>query len=93
MNPPKSPIEDLTGFLSGLLPDSVDKVRQDIEQNLRSGLEGQLKKMDLVTREEFDIQSAVLSRTRDKLEKLEKIVAQLEAEILNQSESESDTRT
>ncbi len=94
MNAPKIPLEDLAGRLSGLLPDSVDKVREDIENNLRSGLQSQLKKMDLVTREEFDIQNAVLLRTREKLEALEKVVSELEAKLSSDEESqESDTST
>jgi len=50
----------------------------DIENNIHSLLQSSLNKMNLVTREEFDVQSAVLQRTREKLEKLEKQVAQLE---------------
>ena len=51
----------------------------DIEKNLRAVLQSVFAKLDLVTREEFDVQQAVLLRTREKLEALEKQVAQLEA--------------
>ena len=54
-------------------------VREDLEQNFRSILRGGLQKLDLVTREEFEVQEAVLARTREKLEALEKQVAELEA--------------
>jgi hypothetical protein len=50
----------------------------DIEKNLRSVLTGFLTRLDLVTREEFDIQSALLRRTREKLEQLEAKLEQLE---------------
>jgi BMFP domain-containing protein YqiC len=48
-----------------------------MERNLRSGLESGLRKMNLVSREEFDVQTAVLLRTREKVEKLEQLVEQL----------------
>jgi BMFP domain-containing protein YqiC len=52
---------------------------RDAEKNLRAMLSGALAKLDLVTREEFDIQARVLLRTREKLEALEARVAELEA--------------
>jgi BMFP domain-containing protein YqiC len=51
---------------------------RDIEQNLRAALTATLARLDLVTREELDVQSAVLARTRARLEALEKQVAELE---------------
>jgi BMFP domain-containing protein YqiC len=52
---------------------------RDAEKNLKAMLSGALAKLDLVTREEFDIQAGVLLRTREKLEALETRVAELEA--------------
>ncbi len=60
------------------MPASLQGLQDDFESNVRSGLESGLRKMNLVTREEFDIQAAVLLRTREKLEALEKLVAKLE---------------
>ena len=77
-----NPVEQLTKRISELLPGSVDDVRKDIESNLRGGIESGLRSMNLVTREEFEIQTAVLLRTREKLERMEKLVATLEAKIL-----------
>jgi hypothetical protein len=54
-------------------------MRDDLEQNFRSVLRGGLEKLDLVTREEFEVQEAVLARTREKLEALEKRVAEFES--------------
>lgn len=51
----------------------------DIEKNLRAALAGVFAKLDLVTREEFDVQREVLARTRAKLDALETLVAELEA--------------
>ena len=50
----------------------------DIEKNLRAGLQSVFTKLDLVSREEFDVQQEVLLRTREKLEALEAKVAELE---------------
>lgn len=51
----------------------------DIEKNMRAALAGVFAKLDLVTREEFDVQREVLARTRAKLETLEARLAELEA--------------
>ena len=71
-------LDDLAQRLSGSLPKGLQALQQDINRNLRASLEGGLAKLDLVTREEFDVQAAVLARTREKLEKLEALVAELE---------------
>ena len=52
---------------------------KDIEKNVKALMSQGFSKLDLVTREEFDIQTQVLARTREKLEALEKRVAELEA--------------
>jgi len=51
----------------------------DIEKNVKAMLQGGLARLDLVTREEFDTQARVLAKTREKLERLEARVAELEA--------------
>ena len=80
-----NPIEELAKRLSSVLPggsaSSINDVRKDIEGNLQSGIKSGLRAMNLVTREEFEIQNAVLLRTREKLEKLEKQVAELESAL------------
>jgi BMFP domain-containing protein YqiC len=80
MNPnPKFPnpafINDLVGKLGEVLKQSPAK---DIEQNLKAGVTSMLGKLDMVSREEFDVQTEVLARTRAKLEQLEARLAQLE---------------
>ena len=72
------PLEDLTRRLSSLIPGDVKHMKDDIESNVRSLLQTSLTKMNLVTREEFDVQSAVQQRTREKLEQLETLVDQLQ---------------
>jgi len=76
---PIDQLDTLAKRLSSLIPEPLQATQQDIESNLRSGLESGLRKMNLVTREEFDVQNAVLLRTREKLEALEKRISELEA--------------
>ena len=72
------PIDRLAKALAETLPQGLRSVRDDLEQNFRSVLKSGLGKLDLVTREEFEVQEAVLSRTREKLEALESRLASLE---------------
>lgn len=77
-------IDDLARRLSALVPpglrgDGASAAREELQANFRSVLQAGFGKLDLVTREEFDVQRAVLLRTREKLEALERQVAMLEA--------------
>lgn len=72
-------IEGLAKKLADSLPGGLRSMREDLEQNFRSVLRGGLERLDLVTREEFEVQEAVLVRTREKLEALEKRVAEFES--------------
>jgi len=74
-------IDDLARRLSALVPPGMREARADIEQNMRATLQAGLGKIDLVTREEFDAQRAVLLRTREKIDALERAVAALEARL------------
>lgn len=56
-----------------------DSPLPDIEKNIDALLKGMFTKMELVTREEFDVQTEVLKRTRQKLEELEKKLFEIEA--------------
>ena len=71
-------IDDLARRLAGSVPESVVALRRDLEQNFKGVLQGQLARLELVTREEFDVQAAVLKRTRAKLAALEKRLTELE---------------
>ncbi len=64
-------IEELTGRLGTLLPPGASQLKTDFENNARAMLQSTLGKMDLVTREEFEIQQRVLQKTRSKLQALE----------------------
>lgn len=71
-------IDDLTRRLSEAVPPGVARARDDIESHFRAVLTGAFERMDLVTRDEFDAQRAVLKRCREKLDELEKRLAELE---------------
>ena len=72
-------IDDLARRLSGLVPPGLREGREELQQNFKSVLQSGLARLDLVTREEFDVQRAVLLRTREKLEALEREVQALES--------------
>ncbi len=71
-------IAGLASKLADAVPAGIKTMRDDLEQNFRSVLKSGIGKLDLVTREEFDVQRAVLERTREKLEALEAKLAELE---------------
>lgn len=72
------PIDELVRRLAAMMPDSVRHVQQDVEKNLRAGLTGALQRMDLVTREEYDVQTKLLARCGERLSELEARVVALE---------------
>lgn len=74
-------IDDLARRLSQLVPPGLRDSQEELQQTFKSTLQAGLAKLDLVTREEFDVQQAVLLRTREKLETLERTVASLEAQL------------
>ncbi len=74
----KNTFDDLAKKITGLLPGNIHQIQQDLEANIKALLQSSLSKMNLVTREEFDVQSALLSRTREKLDQLEKQLAELD---------------
>lgn len=74
----KNTFDDLAKKITDLLPGNFQQVQQDLESNIKALLQSSLSKMNLVSREEFDVQSALLVRTREKLDQLEKQLAELE---------------
>ena len=73
--------DDISKKVAGSLPQGLQALQDDMQRNLHSALEAALSRMNLVTREEFDVQQAVLHRTRSKLEALEAQLAELEKEL------------
>lgn len=76
LNPKK--IEQIMQQIQDSLPQGVKDLGQDAEMKLKQVLQAQLSKLDIVTREEFDVQTQVLMRTREKLVELEKRLEQLQ---------------
>jgi BMFP domain-containing protein YqiC len=71
-------LDELARQLADAVPRNLKALGDDLERNFKSLLQAGLAKMDLVTREEFDLHVAVLRRTREKLEALEARLAELE---------------
>lgn len=71
------------------MPKGIQMLQEDINRNLRASLESGLGRLNLVTREEFDVQSAVLARSREKLALLEARIAELE-QLLIQTQTPGD---
>ncbi len=82
-------IDELARRLSSLVPpalrgESAQGLREDMQENFKAVLQTGLSRLDLVTREEFDVQRAVLARTREQLETLRQTVEQLEAQLADE---------
>lgn len=67
--------------LASLMPEQAKATQQEVERNIHAILQGVFTRLDLVTRDEFDAQSAVLQRTREKVEQLETVISQLEQQV------------
>ena len=72
-------IDDIARRLSERVPPGLRESGEELQASFRAVLRSGLARLDLVTREEFEVQRAVLLRTREKLEALEGTVAELEA--------------
>ena len=71
-------LNDLSKKLCDALPQNMQTLKKDIEKNFHTVLQNTFGKLDLVTREEFDAQTKVLARSRQKIEALEKKISELE---------------
>jgi len=78
MRPDPDFLNDLARRLAESLPGSLQQAKADVERNFRAVLEAGLRRMDLVSREEFEAQSALLKRTRERLEELAERAERLE---------------
>ncbi len=73
-------LDDLARRLMDAVPPGLAAMRRDVEDNFRAVLQSALSRLDLVTRQEFDVQAGVLRRTREQLESLEARLRALEAD-------------
>ena len=74
-------LDELLRGIRQVLPADVDLLRSDLDKNLRAALQQALARMNLVTREEFEVQASLLARSREKLKALEQRVQALEAAL------------
>jgi hypothetical protein len=72
--------DKISAAVRNVLPSQLSS---DVQKNMRAALQSALERLDLVTREELEVQEAVLARTREKLQELEKKIAALEEQHLN----------
>jgi len=82
--------DDLSRRLADNLPGGLHLLQDDLQRNLRGVLESTLGRLNLVTREEFEVQGALLERAQEKIAELEKRVATLEAAAASASTGDSD---
>ena len=80
-----SSLDDLARRLVELVPPDLKDARDDLSMNFKDTLRSGLRRLDLVTREEFDVQRCVLLRTREIVESLEHRVAELEALLVGKA--------
>jgi ubiquinone biosynthesis accessory factor UbiK len=78
---PKS-LDSLVDRITNSIPPGFTHFKEDMEKNVHALLQSALSKLDLVSREEFEVQKAVLIKTRNRLEELEKRVAELEQRVV-----------
>ncbi len=83
-------IDDMTRRITALLPPGVQLLQRDLERNIQSALQAGFGRLDLVTREEFEVQSQVLARTRAQLDTLHERVRDLEDRLHAQQQVSRD---
>ena len=74
-------LDELARKLADAVPESLRVVGRDLESNFKAVLQAQLARLDLVSRSEFDVQTALLKRTQDALAAMEQRLKDLEAKI------------
>jgi len=79
-----SRLDELARRLADSVPESVRAFGRDLEGNFKAVLQSQLSKLDLVSRQEFDVQAAILERTQAKLTAMEALLKEIEARLAPQ---------
>ncbi|MGO9934915.1 MAG: accessory factor UbiK family protein [Steroidobacteraceae bacterium] len=74
-------LDDLARRLADSMPESLRAFGRDLESNFKAVLQAQLGKLDLVTRQDFDVQAAILERTQGKLAAMEARLKEIEAKL------------
>jgi BMFP domain-containing protein YqiC len=71
-------VDEFASKIKGIMPESLKSSKEEMQKTLKSGAEGVLQKLDLVSREEYDIQVALLKKCQEKINELEAKIADLE---------------
>lgn len=77
-------IEQIAEHISNVIPPGVKNIADNVEEKVKAVVQAKLSQLDVVSREEFDVQTQVLARTRAKLEQLEKDVEALKQDAAEQ---------
>ena len=75
-------LDEVVHKISAVIPDDIKSAKENFEKNARASIEGVFQRLDLVTREEFDVQTKLLSKSQQRVKKLEQRVQELEENIL-----------
>ena len=76
-------IDDIAKKIKGVLPESLKSSKEEMQKTLKSGAEGVFQKLDLVSREEYDIQVSLLQKCQKKIDELEAKISELEENKTN----------
>jgi len=71
-------VDDFASKIKDIMPESLKTSKEEMQKTLRSGAEGVLQKLDLVSREEYDIQVDLLKKCQEKIKELEEKISELE---------------
>ena len=83
-------LEQVAKQIQDAMPQPVKELGNDVEQKVRQVIQAQLGKLDVVSREEFDVQTQVLLRTRQKLSALEQKLDELEGRMAPKADTEQE---
>lgn len=86
MNRQENLVNRILELISERMPQDIGEIGTDLKHNLSAVIKESMSKMDLVSREEFDVQSKVLARTRARLEEMEKKLDELEQTLSTRAE-------
>lgn len=75
-------LDEIVRKITAVIPEDLKSAKENVEKNARAAAEGVFQRLDLVTREEFDVQSEMLSKSQQRVKALEKRIVELEEKIL-----------
>jgi len=76
-------LDEIMAKINAVIPDDFKAAKSNVEKNMRASIESALQRLDLVSREEFDIQASMLSKSQQRIQQLEQKIQQLEDKLLH----------